>query len=112
MISTHLSYPFQQWKNSGDGYFDSSDPLSSSHLLYRLLGLALFFFQIYAGYHVSPSGLLEVPLIILIRPRRGCKISLARCGGVTHWALTPDEQNDFPIMTVAWGQNATYGMHH
>lgn len=37
----------------------------------------------------------------------GCKISLARCGGVTHWALTPDE--DDSIMTVAWGQNAANG---
>ncbi|KAF8655946.1 hypothetical protein AX16_002853 [Volvariella volvacea WC 439] len=36
-----------------------------------------------------------------------CKISLARCGGVTHWALTPDE--DFPVMTVCWGQNAANG---
>jgi hypothetical protein len=38
---------------------------------------------------------------------RGCKISLARCGGVTHWALTPDD--DDSTMTVAWGQNAANG---
>ncbi|GLB41420.1 putative regulator of chromosome condensation (RCC1) repeat [Lyophyllum shimeji] len=37
----------------------------------------------------------------------GCKISLARSGGVTHWALTPDE--DDTVMTVAWGQNAANG---
>ncbi|RDB27916.1 Protein RCC2 [Hypsizygus marmoreus] len=37
----------------------------------------------------------------------GCKISLARCGGVTHWALTPDD--DDSVMTVAWGQNAANG---
>ena len=38
---------------------------------------------------------------------RGCKIRLARCGGVTHWALTPED--DDVIMTVAWGQNAANG---
>lgn len=38
---------------------------------------------------------------------RGCKISLARCGGVTHWALTPDD--DDTVMTVSWGQNAANG---
>ncbi|KAF9456066.1 regulator of chromosome condensation 1/beta-lactamase-inhibitor protein II [Collybia nuda] len=37
----------------------------------------------------------------------GCKISLARCGGVTHWALTPDD--DESVMTVGWGQNAANG---
>ncbi|TFK62794.1 RCC1/BLIP-II [Pluteus cervinus] len=36
-----------------------------------------------------------------------CKILLARCGGVTHWALTPDD--DDPVMTVGWGQNAANG---
>ncbi|KIL62087.1 hypothetical protein M378DRAFT_187414 [Amanita muscaria Koide BX008] len=36
----------------------------------------------------------------------GCKMSLARCGGVTHWAVTPDD--DGP-MTVCWGQNASNG---
>ncbi|KAG6844806.1 hypothetical protein H0H87_003632 [Tephrocybe sp. NHM501043] len=38
---------------------------------------------------------------------QGCKISLARSGGVTHWALTPDD--DDSIMTVSWGQNASNG---
>ncbi|KAF8075359.1 regulator of chromosome condensation 1/beta-lactamase-inhibitor protein II [Lyophyllum atratum] len=37
----------------------------------------------------------------------GCKITLARSGGVTHWALTPDD--DDTVMTVAWGQNAANG---
>ncbi|KAF5379474.1 hypothetical protein D9615_006654 [Tricholomella constricta] len=37
----------------------------------------------------------------------GCKISLARSGGVTHWALTPDD--DDSVMTIAWGQNAANG---
>ncbi|KAF8888101.1 RCC1/BLIP-II [Infundibulicybe gibba] len=43
----------------------------------------------------------------LMQEITGCKISLARCGGVTHWALTPDEEEG--IMTVAWGQNAANG---
>ncbi|KAG6867701.1 hypothetical protein C0993_012151 [Termitomyces sp. T159_Od127] len=38
---------------------------------------------------------------------QGCKISLARSGGVTHWVLTPDE--DDTVMTVGWGQNAANG---
>ncbi|KAG6835386.1 hypothetical protein H0H93_001964 [Arthromyces matolae] len=38
---------------------------------------------------------------------QGCKIMLARSGGVTHWVLTPDE--DDSVMTVAWGQNAANG---
>ena len=29
------------------------------------------------------------------------------CGGVTHWALTPDD--DDSVMTIAWGQNAANG---
>ena len=29
------------------------------------------------------------------------------CGGVTHWALAPDE--DDSVMTIAWGQNAANG---
>ncbi|KAG5644318.1 hypothetical protein DXG03_008676 [Asterophora parasitica] len=37
----------------------------------------------------------------------GCKITRARSGGVTHWALTPDD--DDTVMTVAWGQNAANG---
>ncbi|THV04050.1 RCC1/BLIP-II [Dendrothele bispora CBS 962.96] len=37
----------------------------------------------------------------------GCKILHAACGGVTHWATTPDD--DGSTMTVAWGQNAANG---
>ncbi|KII83393.1 hypothetical protein PLICRDRAFT_180473 [Plicaturopsis crispa FD-325 SS-3] len=36
-----------------------------------------------------------------------CKIDAVSCGGVTHWALTPDD--DGSVMTVAWGQNAHNG---
>ncbi|EPQ56793.1 hypothetical protein GLOTRDRAFT_92642 [Gloeophyllum trabeum ATCC 11539] len=37
----------------------------------------------------------------------GCKVTHASCGGVTHWALAPDE--DGSVMTIAWGQNAVNG---
>ncbi|KXN84132.1 hypothetical protein AN958_00402 [Leucoagaricus sp. SymC.cos] len=37
----------------------------------------------------------------------GCKISLTRSGGVTHWLVTPDD--DGSPMTVCWGQNAANG---
>ncbi|KAF8584248.1 RCC1/BLIP-II [Ramaria rubella] len=37
----------------------------------------------------------------------GCKISHAASGGVTHFALCPDDDNS--VMTIAWGQNAANG---
>lgn len=37
----------------------------------------------------------------------GCKVSIARSGGVTHWLVTPDD--DGSPMTVCWGQNAANG---
>ncbi|KAJ3515499.1 hypothetical protein NMY22_g14437 [Coprinellus aureogranulatus] len=37
----------------------------------------------------------------------GCKVMLARSGGVTHWLVTPDD--DGTPMTVCWGQNAANG---
>ncbi|KAG2143761.1 regulator of chromosome condensation 1/beta-lactamase-inhibitor protein II [Suillus bovinus] len=42
-----------------------------------------------------------------IQDLMGCKISGGSCGGVTHFALTSDD--DGGVMTVAWGQNASYG---
>ena len=39
---------------------------------------------------------------------RACKIRHASCGGVTHWAITDDD--DGGTMTVAWGQNAVNGL--
>ncbi|SJL16851.1 related to SRM1  len=38
----------------------------------------------------------------------GCKITAAASGGVTHWALTPDDDAD-GVMTISWGQNAANG---
>ncbi|KAH9926935.1 RCC1/BLIP-II [Fomitopsis serialis] len=37
----------------------------------------------------------------------GCKVVHAACGGVTHWALAPDE--DDSVMTVTFGQGASNG---
>ncbi|KAL9713342.1 hypothetical protein Ac2012v2_002949 [Leucoagaricus gongylophorus] len=37
----------------------------------------------------------------------GCKVVLARSGGVTHWLITPDD--DGTPMTACYGQNATNG---
>ncbi|KAG9308047.1 regulator of chromosome condensation 1/beta-lactamase-inhibitor protein II [Chiua virens] len=42
-----------------------------------------------------------------IQDLMGCKISQASCGGVTHFALIPEE--DGSVMTVAYGQNAANG---
>ncbi|KAH9941975.1 RCC1/BLIP-II [Amylocystis lapponica] len=36
-----------------------------------------------------------------------CKIAHANCGGVTHWALAPDD--DDSVMTIAFGQAAANG---
>ena len=38
----------------------------------------------------------------------GCKIRHACSGGVTHFALSPDEEEG-EVMTIAWGQNAANG---
>lgn len=37
----------------------------------------------------------------------GCKMTHASSGGVTHFALCPDD--DDSVMTIAWGQNAANG---
>jgi hypothetical protein len=42
-----------------------------------------------------------------IRDIMGCKMTHASCGGVTHWALAPDD--DESVMTITWGQNAANG---
>ena len=38
---------------------------------------------------------------------RGCKVYHAACGGVTHFALAPDD--DGTVMTIAYGQGASNG---
>ncbi|KAF9233720.1 regulator of chromosome condensation 1/beta-lactamase-inhibitor protein II [Melanogaster broomeanus] len=42
-----------------------------------------------------------------IQDLMGCKISRASCGGVTHFALSTEE--DGKVMTIAYGQNAANG---
>nr|GAT55086.1 predicted protein [Mycena chlorophos] len=37
---------------------------------------------------------------------QACKMSFVACGGVTHWAITDDDEVEGQVMTVAWGQNA------
>jgi hypothetical protein len=37
---------------------------------------------------------------------RACKVTAVACGGVTHWALSSEDNKP---MTIAWGQNATNG---
>ncbi|KAI9433482.1 RCC1/BLIP-II [Lactarius indigo] len=44
----------------------------------------------------------------LLQEIMGCKIRHACSGGVTHFALAPDEEEG-GVMTVAWGQNAANG---
>jgi hypothetical protein len=39
----------------------------------------------------------------------GCKMKHACSGGVTHFALAPEDDEDGGIMTIAWGQNAANG---
>ena len=39
----------------------------------------------------------------------GCKIKHACSGGVTHFALAPDDDEDGGVMTIVWGQNAANG---
>lgn len=50
----------------------------------------------------------------MFKSRRACKVTKACCGGVTHWLLTPDdddkETGEPAVMTVAWGQNAANGI--
>ncbi|EPT01146.1 hypothetical protein FOMPIDRAFT_1121068, partial [Fomitopsis schrenkii] len=38
----------------------------------------------------------------------GCKVLHAACGGVTHWALAPSDDDD-GVMTIAFGQGASNG---
>ncbi|KAF8264509.1 regulator of chromosome condensation 1/beta-lactamase-inhibitor protein II [Lactarius quietus] len=44
----------------------------------------------------------------LLQDIMACKIRHACSGGVTHFALSPDEE-DGGVMTIAWGQNAANG---
>ncbi|KAH9988564.1 regulator of chromosome condensation 1/beta-lactamase-inhibitor protein II [Russula vinacea] len=45
----------------------------------------------------------------LMQDIMGCKMKHACSGGVTHFALAPEDDEDGGIMTIAWGQNAANG---
>lgn len=53
-----------------------------------------------------PSSLYHIVTTHIV-VYRGCKMYFIASGGVTHWALAPDE--DGSVMTIAWGQNASNG---
>ena len=55
-----------------------------------------------------PTCLSTLQLLILGLFSRGCKVLHAACGGVTHWALAPSD-DDESIMTIAFGQGASNG---
>ena len=74
----------------------------------RFCRVAILVIPVYARNHVRYSLISQKTRVLTRLPVRGCKISLARCGGVTHWAVTPDD--DGSPMTVCWGQNASNGM--
>ena len=78
----------------------------SLNKLQRLLWVSVFVFQIHAGHNVCSWLSYQLPLNTNLEDR-GCKILLARSGGVTHWIVTPDD--DGPPMAVCWGQNAANG---
>lgn len=51
---------------------------------------------------------LEILALLNCETYRGCKVLHAACGGVTHWALTPSDDDD-GVMTIAFGQGASNG---
>ncbi|KAF5316310.1 hypothetical protein D9619_006834 [Psilocybe cf. subviscida] len=60
-------------------------------------------------YQLPPLGSSGSPhsTFRFIQDIMGCKVLIARSGGVTHWLVTPDD--DGSPMTVCWGQNANNG---
>ncbi|PPQ94709.1 hypothetical protein CVT25_009564 [Psilocybe cyanescens] len=72
-----------KWKNSGEGGRDST---------------------LYEAF-VSDAA-YQALRVLLLPVSATCKTS-SRSGGVTHWLVTPDDDNT--PMTVCWGQNANNG---
>ncbi|OBZ74133.1 Protein RCC2 [Grifola frondosa] len=75
-----------KWKNTGDGS-DACSYLSSGLIIFVIGSSG----QPYSSFRYLPDMM-------------GCKITHAACGGVTHWALAPDD--DDTVMTIAFGQGA------
>lgn len=76
-------------------------------ILGRVFWLAVLFIQVYPRFDVGPLPFAFMVDLLNSNLSRGCKILGGSCGGVTHFALTSDD--DGGVMTVAWGQNASYG---
>jgi hypothetical protein len=76
--------------------------------LLRFLGFALFIVQIHARYYVGTLQTSFKVQTVADVCFRGCKVLLARSGGVTHWLVTPDD--DGTPMTICWGQTANNGL--
>ena len=81
---------------------------NTHHILIRIIRVSIFIFPFHARHHVGSEYCRLLYNVVKIYGIRGCKISDARSGGVTHFAITDDE--DGSTMTVAWGQNATNGI--
>jgi hypothetical protein len=76
----------------------------------RFLGFALFIVQIHARYYVGTLQTSFKVQTVADVCFRGCKVLLARSGGVTHWLVTPDD--DGTPMTICWGQTANNGLFY
>ncbi|TFY76178.1 hypothetical protein EWM64_g7829, partial [Hericium alpestre] len=79
-----------KWKNTGDG--SGGQPYSNFRYMQDIMSVACFL-----------SFMTQAEVLL-----RACKMKFVACGGVTHWALAPDEE-DSGVMTVCWGQNAANG---
>lgn len=75
--------------------------------LFRIVWVTLLVLPLHAGYNVRRDPFTAITHDLHAHIHRACKIRFATCGGVTHWALTDDD--DGGVMTVAWGQNAMNG---
>lgn len=81
----------------------SASGLRVNFFLLRFERLAVLKFPLYAGYNVCIYH-CHINTRVIKSFHRGCKTFFACCGGVTHFALAPDE--DKGVMTIAWGQSA------
>ena len=92
-------------------------PLSASPLLTRRSGKTLAMVRLASPTLVSvtcktscmSSDHLDFAHLLTYGVVRGCKVLHAACGGVTHWALAPSDDDDGGVMTIAFGQGASNG---
>ncbi|KAF5361127.1 hypothetical protein D9758_009052 [Tetrapyrgos nigripes] len=98
-----------KWKNSGDG--SSGSPYTTFRVMQDIMWVFVLcslrhHFVAFSSASASSCRFVASSADAFLPSfrSRGCKITHAACGGVTHWATTPDD--DGTTMTVAWGQNA------